>query len=47
MTPFFTPERHEWGPPPIYLAGVGGHMTEVAGEVADGFFSTPSPPPAT
>jgi probable F420-dependent oxidoreductase len=38
MTPFFTPERHEWGPPPVYLAGVGGHMTEVAGEVADGFF---------
>jgi probable F420-dependent oxidoreductase len=38
MTPFFTPERHEWEQPPIYLAGVGAHMTEVAGEVADGFF---------
>jgi probable F420-dependent oxidoreductase len=41
MTPFFTPEPHEWGPPPIYLAGVGTQMTEVAGEVADGFFFHP------
>src|SRR3954453_8647896 len=45
MTPFFSPPAHEWGPPPVYLAGVGQLMTEVAGEVADGFlvhaFSTP------
>jgi probable F420-dependent oxidoreductase len=41
MTPFFTPERHEFGPPPVYLAGVGGLMTEVAGEVSDGFFFHP------
>jgi probable F420-dependent oxidoreductase len=41
MTPFFSPERHEFGPPPVYLAGVGGLMTEVAGEVSDGFFFHP------
>jgi probable F420-dependent oxidoreductase len=38
MTPFFSPRVHEFGPPPVYLAGVGEHMTEVAGEVCDGFF---------
>ncbi len=40
MTPFFTPERDDLeacGPPKIFLAGVGELMTEVAGEVADGF----------
>jgi probable F420-dependent oxidoreductase len=37
MTPFFTPPAHEFGPPPVYLAGVGTLMTEVAGEVCDGF----------
>jgi probable F420-dependent oxidoreductase len=46
MTPFFSPPAHEWGPPPVYLAGVGRLMTEVAGEVCDGFFfhafTTPS-----
>src|SRR5918993_864941 len=41
MTPFFSPARHQWGPPPVYLAGVGEKMTEVAGEVADGFFVHP------
>ncbi len=41
MTPFFTPTPHPFGPPPIYLAGVGERMTEVAGEVADGFFTHP------
>ncbi|MBL7501883.1 TIGR03617 family F420-dependent LLM class oxidoreductase [Frankia sp. CNm7] len=41
MTPFFTPEAHEYGPPPVYLAAVGEKMTEVAGEVADGFFVHP------
>ena len=41
MTPFFSPEPHEYGPPPVYLAGVGERMTEVAGEVADGFFVHP------
>ena len=38
MTPFFTPEPVPSGPPPVFLAGVGAHMTAVAGEVADGFF---------
>jgi probable F420-dependent oxidoreductase len=37
MTPFFSPEPHQYGPPPVYLAGVGERMTEVAGEVCDGF----------
>jgi probable F420-dependent oxidoreductase len=41
MTPFFSPPPHEFGPPPVYLAGVGERMTEVAGEVADGFFFHP------
>ena len=45
MTPFFMPESHPYGPPPVFLAGVGSRMTEVAGEVADGFlfhpFTTP------
>jgi probable F420-dependent oxidoreductase len=37
MTPFFNPGRNPHGNPKILLAGVGEHMTEVAGEVADGF----------
>jgi probable F420-dependent oxidoreductase len=37
MTPFFTPTPNPWGAPKIFLAGVGVRMTEVAGEVADGF----------
>ncbi|MFZ9629945.1 MAG: LLM class F420-dependent oxidoreductase [Ilumatobacteraceae bacterium] len=40
MTPFFTPERTDlgdFGVPKIFLAGVGELMTEVAGEVCDGF----------
>jgi probable F420-dependent oxidoreductase len=41
MTPFFSPAAHSYGPPPIYLAGVGELMTEVAGEVCDGFFFHP------
>jgi probable F420-dependent oxidoreductase len=36
MTPFFNPGPNPYGPPPVLLAGVGVHMTEVAGEVADG-----------
>jgi len=45
MTPFFNPGESEFGAPKVFLAGVGGIMTEVAGEVCDGFlshaFSTP------
>jgi probable F420-dependent oxidoreductase len=39
MTPMFEPQRHAYGPPPVLLAGVGETMTEVAGEVADGFLT--------
>jgi probable F420-dependent oxidoreductase len=41
MTPFFSPERHDFGPPQVHLAGVGELMTEVAGEVCDGFLVHP------
>ncbi len=37
MTPFFDPGPNPFGPPRVWLAGVGELMTEVAGEVADGF----------
>ena len=40
MTPFFTPDKKDlgdFGVPKIFLAGVGELMTEVAGEVCDGF----------
>jgi probable F420-dependent oxidoreductase len=37
MTPFFNPGPNSYGPPKVYLAGVGAKMTEVAGEVCDGF----------
>lgn len=37
MTPYFNPGPNPYGDPRIYLAGVGVRMTEVAGEVADGF----------
>jgi probable F420-dependent oxidoreductase len=37
MPPRFVPAPHDFGPPPVYLAGVGDAMTRVAGEVADGF----------
>ncbi len=38
MTPFFDPGPHDFGIPRVFLAGVGPLMTEVAGEVCDGFF---------
>ena len=41
MTPFFDPGPNPFGCPRIFLAGVGPRMTEVAGEVADGFFVHP------
>ena len=40
MTPFFAPDASdlsEYGVPKVFLAGVGELMTEVAGEVCDGF----------
>ncbi len=41
MTPFFSPEPSEWGPPKVLLAAVGDHMTRVAGEVCDGLLPHP------
>jgi probable F420-dependent oxidoreductase len=41
MTPFFDPGPNPFGPPTIWLGGVGPRMTEVAGEVADGFLVHP------
>ncbi len=41
MTPIFNPGPNPYGNPKIYVAGVGPKMTEVAGEVADGFFTHP------
>jgi len=37
MTPFFNPGPNEYGPPQVFIAGVGDLMTQVVGEVADGF----------
>jgi probable F420-dependent oxidoreductase len=37
MTPFFNPGPNEYGPPQVFIAGVGDLMTGVVGEVADGF----------
>lgn len=41
MTPAFSPPSSGWGPPAVYLAAVGPHMTRVAGEVADGVLAHP------
>lgn len=41
MTPVFDPGPNGFGPPPVLLGGVGARMTEVAGEVADGFLCGP------
>lgn len=41
MTPFFDPGPNPFGPPKVYLAAVGPHMIEVAGEVCDGLIAHP------
>ncbi len=41
MIPAFDPGPNPFGPPPVFTAGFGPRMTEVAGEVADGFFAHP------
>jgi len=41
MAPTFSPGPNPHGRPPIYLAGVGPLMTEVAAEVGDGYFLHP------
>ncbi len=46
MTPFFDPGPNPHGLPPIHLAGVGPAMTEMAGEVGDGFLVHPFNTPA-
>lgn len=38
MPPAFRPAATPWGGPPVFLAGVGPKMAEMAGEVADGLF---------
>jgi probable F420-dependent oxidoreductase len=37
MTPMFTPSEKAYGAPRVTVAGVNPRMTEIAGEVADGF----------
>jgi probable F420-dependent oxidoreductase len=41
MTPAFTPPPNPYGPPKVYLAGVGPHMLRTCAEVADGLFVHP------
>jgi probable F420-dependent oxidoreductase len=41
MTPVFNPGPSPYGLPRIFVAGIGPRMTEVAGEVGDGFFVHP------
>ena len=41
MTPFFAPAPNPYGAPKVFVAAVGEMMTEVAGEVADGFMVHP------
>jgi probable F420-dependent oxidoreductase len=41
MTPMFSPGPGAYGPPKVYLAAVGEHMTRGAGEVADGLIPHP------
>lgn len=41
MTPAFTPDNTEYGPPKVILAAVGPIMTRVAAEVADGLIVHP------
>ncbi|GAC1641298.1 MAG: LLM class F420-dependent oxidoreductase [Mycobacterium sp.] len=41
MPTFFSPGACPWGPPKVYLAAVGEHMTEVAGAVCDGLMPHP------
>jgi probable F420-dependent oxidoreductase len=41
MIPAFDPGPNPFGPPPVFVGGFGPRMTEVAGEVADGFLAHP------
>jgi probable F420-dependent oxidoreductase len=46
MPPLLAPAPCPFGAPPVWLAGVGPRMTEVAGAVADGFLVHPFHTPA-
>ncbi len=41
MIPAFDPGPNPYGPPPIFTGGFGPLMTQVAGEVSDGFITHP------
>ncbi len=41
MPPLLAPSANKYGVPKIYIAGVGPLMTQVAGEVGDGYFMHP------
>jgi probable F420-dependent oxidoreductase len=41
MTPMFLPGKLPWGPPPVWVGGLGPMMTRVAAEVADGLIVHP------
>ncbi len=41
MIPAFDPGPNPYGPPPVYTGGFGPLMTQVAGEVSDGFIAHP------
>jgi probable F420-dependent oxidoreductase len=41
MPPLFDPGPNPFGPPTVYVAGVGDVMTSVAGDVGDGFLVPP------
>ncbi len=41
MTPIFDPGPNPYGLPGIFVAGFGPKMTEVAGEIGDGYFQHP------
>jgi probable F420-dependent oxidoreductase len=46
MTPVFSPGPNPFGTPPVFVAGVGPKMIEVAGEVGDGMYVHPLNTPA-
>lgn len=41
MTPVFSPQPAEWGPPPVVVGGLGPKMCAMAAEVADGLAVMP------
>jgi probable F420-dependent oxidoreductase len=41
MTPFFTPEPHDFPRIPIFVAGVNRRMCQLAGELCEGFHAHP------